>query len=145
MPLPSAVLRRLEEGGEARVNPEEIEMKIHSAGLALAFFLFGAGSLARAQAAPAVPADALAPSAEVAAPASCAGDSLALALAAFTPEPKVQSSLPCGACSLSPCKFATQGTICRNGSIWGHCLDVIGTTCSQDGLPKCSCWVGEIP
>lgn len=77
--------------------------------------------------------------------APCAEDPLSLELAVFAPEAETKGYLPCGACSLSPCKNAPQGTNC--GTQGGHCWDVYGLeSCSVTTyIPKCRCWIGDLP
>lgn len=118
-------------------------MKIYSAALALALLVFGSLGPASASTAPA----AFTP--EINLSTSCSAGASSADLALFAPNPREAGGyLPCGACSLSPCKFAAQGTNCGPpvGGTFGHCWDVYGTTtCTEDELPKCQCWRGDLP
>ena len=114
--------------------------------LSLSFIACLALGLALAPSAGAEPTflDLLVPE-EGAAAAPCAEDGLTAQLQVFASESASKGFLQCGGCSLSPCKFATQGTPC--GTRGGHCWDVYGIeSCStSDYVPKCRCWVGDLP
>lgn len=57
-------------------------------------------------------------------------------------------TIPCGACSQSPCVGKNEGDRCvptRPSSSVYSCQNAIGSTCPQDGNDICQCWTGPLP
>ena len=86
-----------------------------------------------------------APSAPAAASFLCALGQSAAAAPTFTAS---GFTIPCGACSQSPCVGKNEGDRCvptRPSSSVYSCQNAIGSTCSQDGNDICQCWTGPLP